>query len=66
MGLRATTRPGRKKPLRAEVIARVIEMTLREKPSAATQWSALAKAVGLNDTSVQRIWATGIVNLGSI
>jgi len=56
---RDATRPGRKKPLSAEVIARVIEMTLREKPPAATQWSArtLAKAVGLSHTSVQRIWA---------
>jgi transposase len=56
---RDATRPGRKKPLSAEVIARVVEMTLREKPPAATQWSArtLAKAVGLSHTSVQRIWA---------
>ncbi|WP_436103673.1 IS630 family transposase, partial [Pararhizobium sp. LjRoot238] len=56
---RDATRPGRKKPLSAEVIARVVEMTLREKPPAATQWSArtLAKAVGLSHTSVQRIWS---------
>jgi transposase len=56
---RDATRPGRKKPLSAAVIARVVEMTLREKPLAATQWSArtLAKAVGLSHTSVQRIWA---------
>src|SRR5271154_2761074 len=53
------SRPGRKKPLSAEVIARVVEMTLREKPPAATRWSArtLGKAVGLSHTSVQRIWA---------
>ena len=53
------SRPGRKKPLSAEVIARVVEMTLREKPPAATQWSArtLAKTIGLSLTSVQRIWA---------
>jgi transposase len=53
------SRPGRKPPLSAEVIARVVEMTLREKPPAATQWSArtLAKAVGLSHTSVQRIWS---------
>jgi transposase len=56
---RDATRPGRKKPLSAAVIARVVEMTLREKPPAATQWSArsLAKAVGLSHTSIQRIWA---------
>ncbi|CAL4866073.1 hypothetical protein MMA231_00310 [Asticcacaulis sp. MM231] len=56
---RDATRPGRKTPLSAEVIARVVEMTLRQKPPAATQWSArtLAKAVGLSHTSVQRIWS---------
>jgi transposase len=56
---RDATRPGRKKPLSAAVIARVVEMTLREKPPADTQWSArsLAKAVGLSHTSIQRIWA---------
>jgi hypothetical protein len=34
-------------------------MTLREKPPAATRWSArtLGKAVGSSHTSVQRIWA---------
>jgi transposase len=56
---RDATRPGRKTPLSADVIARVVEMTLRETPPSATQWSArtLAKAVGLSHTSVQRIWA---------
>ena len=56
---RDATRPGRKTPLSAEVIARVVEMTLHERPPAATHWSAraLAKAVGLSHTSVQRIWA---------
>ncbi len=34
-------------------------MTLNEKPSAGTHWSArqIAKAVGLSHSSVQRIWA---------
>ena len=56
---RDASRPGRKKPLGAAMIARVVEMTLREKPPAATHWSArtLAKAVGLSHRSVQRIWA---------
>jgi transposase len=56
---RDASRPGRKKPLGAEMIARVVEMTLREKPPAATHWSArtLAKAIGLSHRSVQRIWA---------
>lgn len=53
------SRPGRKPPLSAAVIAGVVEMTLRERPPAATHWTArkLAKAVGLSHTSVQRIWA---------
>ena len=56
---RDATRPGRKKPLAAAMIARVVEMTLHEKPPAGTHWTArkLAKAVGLSHTSVQRIWA---------
>jgi transposase len=56
---RDASRPGRKKPLAAALIARVVEMTLHEKPPAATHWTArkLAKAVGLSHTSVQRIWA---------
>ncbi|MGH3594095.1 MAG: IS630 family transposase [Pseudonocardiaceae bacterium] len=56
---RDASRPGRKKPLDAAMIARVVDMTLHEKPPAATHWSArkLARAVGLSHTSVQRIWA---------
>jgi transposase len=56
---RDASRPGRKKPLDATMIARVVEMTLRDKPPAATHWSArtLAKAAGLSHRSVQRIWA---------
>ena len=56
---RDASRPGRKKPLSAALIERVVDMTLHERPPAATQWSArvMAKAVGLSHTSVQRIWA---------
>ncbi len=56
---RDASRPGRKKPLSAAVIGRVVDMTLHEKRPAATHWTArtLAKAVGLSHTSVQRIWA---------
>jgi transposase len=55
---RDATRPGRKPPLTPEVIARVVEKTLREKPQAATHWSTrtMAQAVGLSHTSVKRIW----------
>jgi transposase len=56
---RDASRPGRKPPLSAAVIERVVNMTLHEKPAAGTHWSArkLARAVGLSHTSVQRIWA---------
>src|SRR5467141_457022 len=56
---RDATRRGRKPPLAASVIEKVVHMTLHEKPPAATHWSArrLAKAAGISDTSVQRIWS---------
>jgi transposase len=55
---RDASRPGRKPPLSAAVIERVVQMTLHEKPPAGTHWTArkLAAAVGLSHTSVQRIW----------
>jgi transposase len=56
---RDATRRGRKPPLAASVIERVVHTTLHEKPSAATHWSSrtLGRAVGISYTSVQRIWA---------
>jgi transposase len=56
---RDATRRGRKPPLAAAVIERVVAMTLHEKPPAATHWSArvMAKAAGISHTSVQRIWS---------
>jgi transposase len=55
---RDATRPGRKPPLSAEVIERVVDKTLHEKPPAGTHWSIrkMASAVGISYTSVQRIW----------
>src|SRR5882762_8143638 len=55
---RDATRPGRKHPLTAAVIAAVVDKTLHEKPPAATHWStrSMARAVGLSHTSVKRIW----------
>ena len=46
---RDASRPGRKPPLSAAVIERVVNLTLNEKPAADTHWTArkLAKAVGL-------------------
>ena len=55
---RDATRPGRKPPLSAETIERVVQKTLHEKPVGATHWSIrkMARAVGLSYTSVQKIW----------
>jgi transposase len=55
---RDATRRGRKPPLAASVIERVVDITLHDKPPAATHWSAgtLARAAGISHTSVQRIW----------
>jgi transposase len=55
---RDASRPGRKPPLSAAIIARVVEMTLHETPPGATHWSvrSMARAVGISHTSVQRIW----------
>lgn len=56
---RDATRPGRKPPLSAAVIERVVNMTLHEKPASGTHWSVrkLAKVVALSPSSIQRIWA---------
>ena len=55
--LKDATRPSRVKPLSPEVIARVVHMTLHEKPPNATHWSlrSMAKAAGISYSSVQRI-----------
>jgi transposase len=56
---RDASRPGRKPPLDATTIARVVQMTLHDKPPTGTHWSVrkLAKAVAISPSSVQRIWA---------
>ena len=59
VGLRRdATRPSRKPPLSAEVIKQVVNKTLHERPAAGARWSIrkMARAVGLSDSSVQRIW----------
>jgi transposase len=57
--LRDATRPGRKPPLAAAVIERVVAMTLGEPPGEVTHWTgrAMARAAGISHRSVQRIWA---------
>jgi transposase len=55
--LRDKTRPSRVKPLGQEVIDHVVALTATE-PHQATHWTsaAMAKAVGISASSVQRIW----------
>jgi transposase len=56
--LRDKTRPSRKPPLDRAVIAQVIDLTGGPPPGEATHWTAaaMAKAVGVSVSSVQRIW----------
>ena len=57
--LKDATRPPRRKPLTAEKIKQVVDMTLHQKPTNATHWSlsGMAAAVGLSRSSIQRIWS---------
>jgi len=51
-------RPGRFPTISAKLKKRVVEMTLHETPPGATHWSrsSMAKAVGISDSTVGRIW----------
>ncbi len=57
-GLRDQTRPGRKPTLSVELVQRILDITLHEKPAAATHWSTrtLAKHVGVSKMAIQRLW----------
>jgi len=56
--LRDKTRKPGKPPLPAEIVQRVIDLTLAEPPGETTHWSAraMAKPVGIGAVSEQRIW----------
>jgi transposase len=56
--LRDKTRKPGKPPLPAEVVQRVIDLTLADPPGETTHWSvrAMAKVAGIGAVSVQRIW----------
>ena len=56
--LRDKTRPSRKPPLAQAVIAQVIDFTASPPPGEMTHWTAaaMAKAIGISATSVQRTW----------
>jgi transposase len=51
-------RPGRTPKINARLIKRVVDMTTRQKPDQATQWSTrtMAEAAGISEASVRRIW----------
>jgi transposase len=55
---RDKTRPSRIPPLSPEVAERVVALTLAGPPPTASHWTgaAMAKAVGISVSSVQRIW----------
>jgi transposase len=57
--LRDKTRPPGRAPLPADVVQRVVDLTLEEPSGEATHWTGrvMAKAVGISLRSVQRIWA---------
>ena len=56
--LRDKSRPSRIPALSPELVDRVIGLTNRDPPHEATHWTAaaMAKAVGISQSSVQRIW----------
>ena len=56
--LKDATRPPGRKPLTAETIKRVVDLTLHETPPDATHWSerTLAAKVGIAPSSVHKIW----------
>lgn len=56
--LKDATRPPRRKPLAAEKIKQVVDMTLHQTPPKATHWSSssMAAATGLSRSSILRIW----------
>lgn len=56
--LHDASRPGRRKRISPEQVQAVVEATLTTRPPAATHWSSrpLAKAQGLSDGTIRKIW----------
>jgi transposase len=56
--LRDKTRPSRIAPFGPEVGERIVALTLAEPPGETTQWTgrAMAKAIGVSHSYVQRVW----------
>ena len=57
--IKGRSKPPGKKPLPRRLRLAVVEKTMKERPVNATHWStrAMAEAMGISHTSVQRIWA---------
>ncbi|MDR3375872.1 MAG: IS630 family transposase [Ancalomicrobiaceae bacterium] len=58
--LRDKTRKPGTPPIPTSVVARIVALTCTEPPGAVTHWTgrAMAKAIGVSLTSIQRIWET--------
>jgi transposase len=56
--LRDKTRPPGKAPLAAEIVKRIVDLTLADPPGETTHWTgrAMAEAAGVSLRSVQRVW----------
>ena len=56
--MRDASRPGRRKQISSEKVQAVVDATLTTRPPAATHWSSrpLAKAQGLSDGTIRKIW----------
>ena len=56
--LKGRSKPPGKKPIAAEIKLKVVEKTVKERPTNATHWSVrlMAEEMGISHTSVQRIW----------
>src|SRR5450631_4414858 len=56
--LRDKTRPPGKAPLDAEIVKRIVDLTLADPPGETTHWTgrAMAEAAGVSLRSVQRVW----------
>jgi transposase len=57
--VKGRSKPPGRKPISAAIKLKVVEKTMKERPVNATHWSvrAMAEAMGISHTSVQRIWA---------
>jgi len=64
---RDAPRSGRKPQISAQRVQKIVLMTTSEKPANATDWStrSMAKATGISEASVRRIWQKQDLPIGS-